>query len=325
METAATGPGSRGRPRPTWSELPADVRTGIESALGTEVVEAHSAPLGLTPGLASRVRLADGRRAFLKAAGVHRGAFEVEKLRREARVLGSLRPDAPAPDLLGVYDDGRWAALACTDVDGRPPALPWTPGDLERVLAAVADCAAATTPAPLTGPRFVTDWAADLTGWRSLANSPSGAEDLKAALPADLADRAAGDLDQLARLEAGWSVCADGDTLLHGDLRADNILLTDERVWFVDWPSASVGAPWLDLLFFLPGVAASAAVDVEEIVRSHPLTRDVAPETITATVAALAGFLVTVGLEPAPWYAPEVRAFQLAEAAAALRWLYRRR
>lgn len=303
------------------------MRAGIEHELGAPVVAAESAALGLTPGLASRVVLADGRRAFLKAAGAHRGVTETEKLRREAQVLRVLPPGAPAPRLLGVYDDGRWTAIASTDVGGRPPGAPWTSTDLERVLTAVSECAAATTPAPLAGPRFVVDWAADFTGWRQLLGSPSAALDLAAALPADLAHRVAGDLPELAHLEAGWSVGADGDTLLHGDLRADNILLTDERVWFVDWPSACVGAPWLDLVLLLPSIAAAGpdGFDPDAVVGTHPLTRDVVPASITATVAALAGFLVTVGLEPPPWYAPEVRAFQLAEAAATLRWLYRRR
>jgi len=320
--------------------------------LGAAVVGAESVPLGLTPGLASRVELADGRRAFLKAAGVHRSASAVEKLRREARVMAALPPEAPTPRLLGCYDDGRWAAVASTDVAGRPPSVPWTSAELERVLAAVADCAAATTPAPFPGPRFVTDWAADLTGWRELARrhfaatgagsrsaadgagsrsaasgagSRSAADDLRAVLPADLSDRVIDDLDRLARLEAGWSVRADGDTLLHGDLRADNILLTGERVWFVDWPSASVGAAWLDLLFLLPGIAAATpGFDPQEVVLTHPLTRDVDPATLTAMLTAIAGFLATVSLEPPPWYAPEVRSFQRAEAAAAVCWLYRR-
>ncbi|WP_143175303.1 aminoglycoside phosphotransferase family protein [Cryptosporangium aurantiacum] len=325
MSVPTTGPGRRSRPRPTWAELPDSVRDGVERALGARVVSAQSAPLGLTPGLASRIELDDGRRAFLKAAGVHRGADTVAKLRREAQVMDALPPGALAPRLLGVYDDGRWAAVACTDVGGRPPASPWTRPELDRVLAALSACVVATTPSPLPGPRFVADWADDLTSWRRLARDPSAPAALRAVLPADL-DWVPRDLDRLARLEAGWSVRADGDTLLHGDLRADNILLTDEQVWFVDWPSACVGAPWLDLLFLLPGAAVTpGAVDPEDVVRTHPLTRDVAPETITATVAAIAGFLLTVSLEPPPWYAPEVRLFQRAEAAAALRWLARRR
>lgn len=286
--------------------------------LGARVIAASSAPLGLTPGLAARVQLDDGRRVFVKAAGVSRGRDEVEKLRREAWVLAGLPPATPAPRLLGVYDDGRWVAVVSTSVDGRPPALPWRRDELERVLAAVTECAEATTPSPLPAPRFVVDWAADLTGWRRLAANPD------VPLPAGVDAWASRHRDRLATLEASWPAAADGQTLLHGDLRADNILLTDERVWFVDWPSVSVGAAWLDLIYLLPGVAVSAGVDPENVVTSHPLTRDVDPAALTAMVAAVAGFLITVGAEPAPWYAPEVRAFQLAEGAAAVRWLRRR-
>ncbi|WP_240512785.1 phosphotransferase, partial [Streptomyces griseoruber] len=44
-------------------------------------------------------------------------------------------------------------------------------------------------------------------------------------------------LPALAALAADWPRATAGDTLAHGDLRADNILLTpDDRVVFVDWP-----------------------------------------------------------------------------------------
>lgn len=46
-----------------------------------------------------------------------------------------------------------------------------------------------------------------------------------------------------------------GDTLLHLDLRADNIVLTADRVYTVDWPSAAVGAWWVDVLGMAPSVA----------------------------------------------------------------------
>jgi hypothetical protein len=45
------------------------------------------------------------------------------------------------------------------------------------------------------------------------------------------------------KLEAGWSQAAAGTTLLHGDLRADNLLLTPGRVMLVDWPTPLSGRP----------------------------------------------------------------------------------
>ena len=39
------------------------------------------------------------------------------------------------------------------------------------------------------------------------------------------------------------------------DVRADNVLLTEDGVCFTDWPWAATGAPWFDLIAFLPSVA----------------------------------------------------------------------
>lgn len=40
----------------------------------------------------------------------------------------------------------------------------------------------------------------------------------------------------LAALEAAWVTHTAGETLLHGDIRADNLLLTASGVTLVDWP-----------------------------------------------------------------------------------------
>ena len=47
----------------------------------------------------------------------------------------------------------------------------------------------------------------------------------------------------------------------HGDLRADNILLTQDGVVIVDWPGASVGAPWVDMLGMAPSVVLEGGPD----------------------------------------------------------------
>ena len=46
---------------------------------------------------------------------------------------------------------------------------------------------------------------------------------------------------ELAGLEATWATHAAGTTLVHADIRADNLLLTDDGVMVVDWPHACRG------------------------------------------------------------------------------------
>ncbi len=43
-----------------------------------------------------------------------------------------------------------------------------------------------------------------------------------------------------------------GDTFVHGDVRSDNICLTNRSVKFVDWSHARRGAKATDLALFLP-------------------------------------------------------------------------
>jgi thiamine kinase-like enzyme len=46
--------------------------------------------------------------------------------------------------------------------------------------------------------------------------------------------------------ESQWGEAWRGQTLLHADLCADNLLLTSDGVVVVDWPYAVTGAPWVD-------------------------------------------------------------------------------
>ncbi|MGH3622472.1 MAG: phosphotransferase, partial [Sciscionella sp.] len=132
-------------------------------------------------------------------------------------------------------------------------------------------------------------------------------------------------LDRLAELERGWADAAAGTSLLHADLRADNILLTADRVVFVDWPHACVGAGWLDLLLMLPSVAVRGGVPVELAWRRYPPARAAPDEAVDAVLAGLAGLLVRRSLLPAPRNIPRVRDFQLAQGRATLDWLAARR
>jgi aminoglycoside phosphotransferase (APT) family kinase protein len=307
---------ARGGPRLEWHEVDASVRRALEEALGAPVVEARNEPGGFSPGLAARCRLDDGRRAFIKAVSPDQNPQACRIHRREAEVASRLPDDLPVPRLRHVHDDGRWVALVFDHVEGRQPAEPWVWDELDVVIDAVASFAERATPTPAPGLQPVQDrYRAAFSGWRRLA---AGEADPSGYGPA-VADR----IERWAELEAGWAAAAAGDTLLHTDLRADNLLLTADGVVLVDWPWACTGAAFVDLVMLLPSVGLGGGPRPEEVVARHRLFREVDPDALGAVVAALAGFFVRQSLDPDPPGLPTVRAFQRAQAQIALEWLRR--
>ena len=233
--------------------------------------------------------------------------------------MALLPHSAPAPRLLWSLDRRGWVALAFEDVGGAQPTLPWQPGQLRRVLEMVATMAAALTPAPAGFPPIGERLQDSFVGWRRLAAAHAAGDDL-----AGLDPWAARHLDRLAGLEAGWPRASEGETLLHSDLRADNLLLTPTRVVAVDWPWACVGAAWVDLLLLLPSVTMQGGPDPEATFAAHPVTAGADPLAVTTALAAFAGFLVGGARLPDPPGLPTLRAFQLGQGLVALDWLRRR-
>jgi aminoglycoside phosphotransferase (APT) family kinase protein len=278
-----------------------------------------SQPGGFSPGVAARLTTAHGRHVFVKAAGPEQNPLTPTMHRREAAIAAALPADAPVPRLLWTYDEGAggWIALAFEDIDGRQPELPWRADELDRTLAAVAELAETLTPSPLpielTGDTATWDAIAG-SWWRRLLEAPT-----------DRLDRwAVRNLDRLDELERHAPAASAGETLLHLDLRADNLLLTAERVLVVDWPHARAGAAWLDLAFLAPSVAMQGGPPPDELFHRLPLGRAADPDAVTAVVADIAGYFVWHARQPPPPGLPTVRAFQAAQGVVALEWLAQR-
>ncbi|MEU0072686.1 aminoglycoside phosphotransferase family protein [Streptomyces sp. NPDC006332] len=306
--------------RTPWEHLPQPVRDAVAGVLGAPVVHAVTQPGGFSPGVAARVRAADGRRAFVKAVSTDTNPHSPRLHRTEARNAAALPPAVPAPRLLGTHDDGTWVALVYQDVTGRQPHVPWREPELRRVLDAVGQLAGALTPSPLDVPPAATALGHTFDGWRHLLDE----QEATGLPPARLGAWTTTHLPRLADLSAPWRQAVTGDTLAHADLRADNILLTDDRVVFVDWPHALRAAPWFDLLVMLPCVRAQGGPEPEDMFTRHPLGRQADPDAVTAALAGLAGFFLRHSLLPPPPGIPALRAFQRAQGDAALTWLRRR-
>jgi aminoglycoside phosphotransferase (APT) family kinase protein len=295
----------------SWDQVPGHVRAAVETTLGAAVVDAHTQEGGFSPGAAARLRLANGGTAFVKALGVNIHRDSVGLYRCEAATMPHLPAGLPVPRLLDVHDDGEWVALVYEDVDGRLPAVPWRPDELERVAGALADLGAALRPTPWPEAPGFAEMEANRTfmrTWRGLATAPPPGLDPWLREHLELL----GERTDLAELVSG-------DALLHNDLRSDNILLTPGGgVVFVDWAWACNGAPWLDVVLFATTVNAEGGADAERLVRDHPLTRDVPSGWIDAVL------LAAVATYWALSQRPERLPHHLVYAEATLRWTRRR-
>lgn len=310
--------------RITWEQLPKLVRAAVAEILGGPVVSAVSQPGGFSPGTADRVATAAGRRAFVKAVAPHLNEHTPAMHRREIEVAGALPPELPAPRLLGSYDDGEWVAVVLEDVEGRHPRLPWVAEELDVVLTAVAELAtvpaAAFERAAVELAELATDLAASFAGWARVTADP----------PADLDPGAAADLGRMQELAAAGLEGCRGDALVHGDLRADNILLSARGPVLVDWPWAVRGAPWVDSLTLLLDAAVSSSDPGSALPEAEARLRRCVPgsepagrygEAVTGFLAGLAGMWFDTARTPPPTGMDALRAFQRREAEAALAWM----
>ncbi|MCK2215138.1 aminoglycoside phosphotransferase family protein [Actinomadura sp. ATCC 31491] len=300
-------PPASGGTRVPWAEVHPAVRASVEEFLGAPVAEAVTQPGGFSPAAAVRVRTEDGRRAFVKSVGPEPNPDTPRIYRSELKIAAALPASVPAPRLLTGFELAGWVTLVFEDVEGGHPELPWRRDQLDLVRDAVGRMARALTPSPIDAPPIAEVFGEAFQGWRRLTG-----EDTTGLDPWALRH-----LGELAELESSWERAAAGDSLVHADLRADNILLSGERVYVVDWPWACHAVPWFDLVGMLPSVGMQGGP------RPWELFDDPDP-AVTAVVAALAGYFVRQSRQPAPPGLPTVREFQGAQGVVALDWLRRR-
>jgi thiamine kinase-like enzyme len=110
---------------------------------------------------------------------------------------------------------------------------------------------------------------------------------------------------------------------VHFDLYPHNILLTPERVVFVDWPHARLGNPIVDLVTVLSSATADG-LDPEPTLRDHAADAGIDQTAVTAILAANAGFLLAGGLSPMPVGLEAIAAMKLHLGLGAVTWLHRR-
>ena len=304
-----TIPHGRTARRLEWLHLPRPVRAEVEARCGSPVVEAVSQGAGFTPGFASVLTCADGSRHFVKAASATAQRPFATSYREEARKLGALPHEVPAPRLQWLIDE-EWVVLGLEYVEASAPARPWRPGELARAMDALEDVAEVLTPGP-SDLRLDT-FAEELAAWPALWDGLRGRADLPHA-------------DEAAELAAAFGEVVDGDTVVHTDVRDDNVLLcSDGRTLLCDWNWPVRGADWLDSLIMLIGPRGDG-LDVEAVIAGRRLLRDVPADHLDRVLAVVCGYFLAAADEPVPPTSPFIRDAQRWQGEVVWGWLAERR
>ena len=184
--------------RLTWADLPAHVHAEIEARLGARVVEAVSHSAGFSPGLASRLRTADGADVFVKAVSGVATPHSVDIHRREARIAAALPADVrgtATPVVVRRRRLGRARVRLRRRPHARTPVAVRRPRP--RARARWSSSPARSTPSPIATETAEEVFGDALRQWRTFPDDPV---DL-----ARLAPPWQRRLDELVELESQWA------------------------------------------------------------------------------------------------------------------------
>ena len=310
--------------RPDWDDLPEVVQAVIETRLGARVRWTTTAGGGFTRGFAAVLTLHDGRHVFVKAADDHRTPIAWDSYRTEAAVLGWLPKGVPAPALQWSLDEklgGRhWMALGIDAVEGELPGFPWTERHLALVVAAVEQTAEALAEPPED--RELTDLAVDVAADKNAAAFWPSVVAGETEAPSEWARAHARDL---AALVDAAPEAVRGTAAVHGDLRADNVIVGRDEAWICDWNWLGRGAAFTDLATVL-AQAQGGGLDATAAFTGSALGAHIEPDRLDAWLAYLAALYLLRAAEPErPNSSPWLPIFRREYAAACLQWLKARR
>jgi hypothetical protein len=270
----------------------------IERLAGKSITRTEAVQGGYTPATRLRVFFTDGSTLFAKIGTT---PLTAEFLRHEKPVYESLTGSF-IPRFIGWDDDGRHPILLIEDLSDAHWPPPWLDSQIRQIVDTLP---AVWNSSPPDLPKL-TDLTYVFDGWHQISDDPEPFLSLQLATETWLKSA----LPTL--LEVDGREIVDGRSLLHLDLRSDNVCIDSGRVILIDWNLACIGNARFDLGAWLPSLEAEGG----------PLPESIMPDS--GDIAALvSGFFASrAGLPMIP-DAPHVRQIQLVQLKTALPWVVR--
>ncbi len=278
----------------------------IEAFVGKRAVDVRTAQRGYSPAKRLILDLDDGTSLFAK---IGTNEMTADWLRNERRIYESLK-GAFMPRCLGWDDDGVNPILLLEDLSHAHWPPPWTATQVQLVHETLQEMWQSTlTDLTLGGLNLgvelpkLADYSRILGGWQQVAADPKPFLSLGLASERWLAES----LPTLLEIDEAAVVA--GDSLLHLDLRSDNMCLVEERVVLIDWNKVCIGNPDFDLGAWLPSLAAEGGPPPETLLPDGG-----------GVAAVISGYFAAQAGQPPIPDAPNVRTIQLVQLKTALPW-----
>ncbi len=290
-----------------FAEMPDELRAWVQDTLHSPIVATQEMTGGMSPGCATRLSCADGRRAFVKAVGAPLNPDSPSIFRREVAVLTLLGSDPLWADLQASYDDGAWVGLLLEDVEGTHPDL--SDDDTMNALLEATEMLGVAlhdhVPSPDVMAHHLYDFSDIATRW---AASVAEIEVLDGVpVPDWVRDDAAGWQARVSGLAA-----YEDPALLHFDIREDNLVQRPEgSIVFVDWGQALIGPAWIDPLMARLERAEDQWFDTA--LRSSPALVEAGDDAVTAWLVGMGTHLAVRTLTALDVGLPTLGAFRRSE------------
>lgn len=311
--------------KPPWSAVPSEAKERVAAVLGSRVVSGNRVWGGYGPSPTYRLRLENGQKAFFKAVWQGSNEFQLRAHDRELKVYRDLRSviQGWSPVFIAEFDLADWRVMLLEDL-GRQSAPPWTLAGVRAAVHGLAEFHESTSEVPLPG------WLrplSDVIGPQHILwTRPAGHVDYDRLCVA--AGVRAGEarqwlerhLEKLTAEVVGYYGRSGRRSLLHMDVRSDNLRLVEGALKLFDWPHVAVGGPEFDVVGFAQSVEVDKGPQASQVFEMYRRRFHLEEEAVTGAVAAISGFFANQVWQPAIPLLPRLRAFQVAQLRVTLAW-----
>lgn len=277
--------------------MDAIVGSRVGAMLGSRVVEAHLVEGGYSGAERWIVALENDVTVFVKMGIYDHTRHQV---REEARFYQTFH-EAFTPRFLGFEDHAESPLLILEDLSHATWPPPWTEDQIERVVATLEQVASSPPPDYLPS---LEHYRENLSGWSRVEDDPSSFLSLGLASEAWLREALP------VMKEASDRAVLSGSSLVHFDVRSDNLAFLPNRTVLVDWSIPAVGNPLADIVGWLPSLHLEGG----------PAPREILGEQGAELVALITGYWASRAGLPPPERAPRVRDLQQAQLKVSLPW-----